>query len=62
MLVHLRNYFIEPLNKLLMCFKTNGLKNLKLTILIVFVLVPQVPTQLYSSKNIKNSYNLYEFI
>ena len=39
-LVHLKNYFIEVLNKFLMCFKTNGLKNFKLTTLIVFCLVP----------------------
>ena len=26
-LVHLKNYFIEVLNKLLMCFEINGLKN-----------------------------------
>ena len=32
-LVHLENYFIEALNKFLMCFEINGLKNLKLTIL-----------------------------
>ena len=29
-LVPLRNYFIEVLNKFLMCFKINGLKNLHL--------------------------------
>ena len=32
-LVHLKNYFIEALNKFLRCFEINGLKNLKLTIL-----------------------------
>ena len=32
-LEHLKNYFIEALNKFLMCFEINGLKNLKLTIL-----------------------------
>ena len=32
-LVHLKNYFIEALNKFFMCFEINGLKNLKLTIL-----------------------------
>ena len=26
-LVHLKNYFIDVLNKLLMCFEINGLKN-----------------------------------
>ena len=31
-LVHLKNYLIEVLNKFLMCFETNGLKNLKLII------------------------------
>ena len=35
-LVHLKNYFIEVLNKFLMCFEINGLKNLKLTILRFF--------------------------
>ena len=39
-LVHLKNYFIEVLNKFLMCFEINVLKNLKLTILMVFCLVP----------------------
>ena len=32
-LEHLKSYFIEVLNKFLMCFEINGLKNLKLTIL-----------------------------
>ena len=45
-----------------MCFKTNGLKNLKLNILMVFGLVPQVPILLYSSKNIRNSYNFYTYV
>ena len=36
----LKNYFIDFLNKFLMYFKSNGLKNLKLTILMVFCLVP----------------------
>ena len=38
-LLHLKNYFIEVLNKFLMCFKINGLKNFKLTTLMVFCLV-----------------------
>ena len=33
---HLKNYFIKALNKFLMCFEINGLKNLKLTILRCF--------------------------
>ena len=33
-------HFIEPLNKFLMCFEINGLKNLKLTILCFFALHP----------------------
>ena len=41
-LVHLKNYFIEALNKFLMCFKINGLKNLKLTILRFFVWSPRL--------------------
>ena len=49
-LVHLKNYFIEALNKFLMCFKINGLKNLKLTILRFFVWSPQVYILLYNSK------------
>ena len=36
-LVHLKNYFMEALNKFLMYFEINGLKNLKLTILRFFV-------------------------
>ena len=51
-LVHLKNYFIEVLNKFLMCFKINGLKNLKLTILRFFAWSPQLYILLYSSKNI----------
>ena len=39
-LVHLKNYFIEVLNKFLMCLNINGLKNFKLTTLMVFWLVP----------------------
>ena len=39
-LVHLKNCFIEVLNTFLMCFKINGLKNFKLTTLMVFCLVP----------------------
>ena len=38
-LVHFKNYFIEVLNKFLMCFKINGLKSFKVTILMVFFLV-----------------------
>ena len=33
-------HFIEPLNKFLMCFEINGLKNLKLTILWFFDRLP----------------------
>ena len=33
-------HFIEPLNKFLMCFEINGLKNLKLTILWFFARPP----------------------
>ena len=51
-LVHLKNYFIEALNKFLMCFEINGLKNLKLTILRFFAWSPQLYILLYSSKNI----------
>ena len=40
-LVHFKNYFIEVLNKFLMCFKINGLKHFKLTTLMVFYLVPK---------------------
>ena len=35
-LMHLKNYFIEALNKFLMYFEINRLKNLKLTILRFF--------------------------
>ena len=51
-LVHLKNYFKEALNKLLICFETNGLKNLKLTILRFFAQSPHLYILLYSSKNI----------
>ena len=51
-LVHLKNYFIEALNKYLMCFEINELKNLKLTILRDFAWSPQLYILLYSSKNI----------
>ena len=51
-LVHLKNYFIEVLNKFLMCFEINGLKNLKLTILRFFAQSPHLYILLYSSKNI----------
>ena len=40
-LEHLKNYFIQALNKFLMCFEINGLKNLKLTILRFFAQSPQ---------------------
>ena len=39
-LVHLKNYFIDVLNKVLICFKINSLKNFKLATLMVFCLVP----------------------
>ena len=51
-LVHLKNYFIELLSKFLMCFETNGLKNLKPTILCF---LPGLPIYVYyytGSKNI----------
>ena len=51
-LVHLENYFIEALNKFLMCFKINGLKNLKLTILSFFL--PGPPNYTYYSTAVKN--------
>ena len=51
-LEHLKNYFIEALNKFLMCFEINGLKNLKLTILRFFAQSPHLYILLYSSKNI----------
>ena len=41
-LVHSKNYFIEGLNKVLMCFEINELKNLKLTILRVFAQSPHL--------------------
>ena len=41
-LVHLKNYFMEALNKFLMYFEINGLKNLKLIILRFFALFPQL--------------------
>ena len=47
--VHLRNYFIEVLNKFLMCFEINGLKNLKL---IILRFLAHLYILLYSSKNI----------
>ena len=49
-LVHLKNYFIEALNKFFMCFEINGLKNLKLTILRFFA--PSCTYYSNSSKNI----------
>ena len=39
-LVHLKNSLIEALNKSLMCFEINGLKNLKPTILRFFAWSP----------------------
>ena len=51
-LVYLTNYFIEALNKFLMCFEINGLKNLKLIILRLFTRSPQLYILLYGSKNI----------
>ena len=41
-LEHLKNYFIEALNKFLMCFEINGLKNLKLAILWFFARTPHL--------------------
>ena len=41
-LEHLKNYFIEALNKFLMCFEINELKNLKLTILCFFARIPHL--------------------
>ena len=41
-LEHLKNYFIEVLNKFLMCFEINGLKYLKLTILRFFARSPHL--------------------
>ena len=40
-------HFIEPLNKFLMCFEINGLKNLKLTILCFFARTPYLYMLLY---------------
>ena len=51
-LEHLENYFIQALNKFLMCFEINWLKNLKLTILRFFAQFPQLYILLYSNKNI----------
>ena len=53
-LVHLRNYFIEVLNKCLMCFKINGLKNFKLTTLMVFL--PGPPIYFYYYAGSKNTF------
>ena len=51
-LEHLKNCFIEPLNKFLMCFEINGLKNLKLTILCFFALHPPfIHTTLIAGKH-----------
>ena len=50
-LEHLKNYFIEVLNKFLMCFEINGLNNLKLTILRFFAQSPRLYILLYGSKN-----------
>ena len=49
-LVHLKNYFIETLNRFLMCSEINGLKNLNLAILRFFAWTPQLYILLYSSK------------
>ena len=59
-LEHLKNHFIEALNKFLMCFEINGLKNLT-----VFRFLPGPPTYLYysnSSKNIIYCFIYLEFI
>ena len=48
-LVHLKNYFIEALNKFLICFEINGLKNLKLTILRFLVWTPIYTYYFFSS-------------
>ena len=50
-LEHLKNYFIEALNKFLMCFEINGLKNLKLAILCF---LPEPPIYTYYSNSSKN--------
>ena len=39
---HLKNYFIEAVNKFLIRFEINGLKNLKLTILRFFARNPHL--------------------
>ena len=46
-LEHLKNYFVEALNKVLMCFEINELKNLKLTILWFFARTPHLSILLY---------------
>ena len=46
-LVHLKNYFIEALNKFLMCFETNGFKTPPSPPLPRYL-----PILLYSSRNI----------
>ena len=46
-LEHLKNYFIEALNKVLMCFEINELKNLKLTILWFFARTSHLSILLY---------------
>ena len=51
-LEQLKKFFIEALNKFLMCFEISGLKNLKLTILRIFPQSPHLYILLYSSKNI----------
>ena len=50
-LEYLINYFMEALNKFLMCFEINGLKIFKLTILRFSALFPHLYILLYSSKN-----------
>ena len=63
-LEHLKNHFIEPLNKFLVCFEINGLKNLKLTILRFFARTLHFPILLYSCKNIfivKTPFIVYKF-
>ena len=49
-LEYLKKYFIEALNKFLMCFEINGLKNLKLTILRF---LPSLPIYTYYSTAVK---------
>ena len=46
-LEQLKNYFVEALNKVLMCFEINELKNLKLTILWFFARTPRLSILLY---------------